>query len=70
MLQLHLKSPPIRATLEIFVKLNGKWLSCGSHGDFVAVTGSMWILCGLRPALFFARKMPCVAHTGQICVKV
>ena len=32
----------------ILAKLSGKWLSCGSYGVYVAVTGSLWLVAGLQ----------------------
>ena len=39
------------------------------RGYFVAVTGSTLLLRGLRLARF-SQKSPCMAHTGQLFVKV
>ena len=41
----------------IFTKLSGAWLSHGSCGVYVAVTGSEWQLLGLRPALFRKNRL-------------
>ena len=39
--------------------MRGVWLSCGSYGVYVAVTGSLWLLPSLHPAVFFAKLWLC-----------
>ena len=67
MLWLHLPvqaSPSRKSRIHeiIFTKLSGMWLSRGSYGIYVAVTGS-------TSDCFFCAKSPCIAEsvTGALC---
>ena len=51
----HIKAPSCKSHIrQFFMKSGGMWLSCGSYGVYLAVTGSM-------SHFFFSWKLPCVA---------